>query len=208
MRTVLRTDAPGVDAYRLLTALVVPRPIAWISTIATDGTGNLAPHSFFNVACARPPIVSFASVGRKDTLGNVDATGEFVVNLAPRDLLDQVNATSAPFPPGVDEAQALGIAMEPSAHVAPPRVVGSPASVECTLHSTIELGDSILVLGDVVAVSIDEAALDGTHPNVEHLAPLSRLGGDEWGWPPEVTSVPRPRRPSDVLPGSAPDATS
>lgn len=207
MRTVLRTDAPDVDAYRLLTALVVPRPIAWISTTSADGTGNLAPHSFFNVACARPPVVSFASVGRKDTLANVLATGEFVVNLAPRGLLDEVNASSAPFPTDVDEAEALGIVMEQSTHVGPPRVADSPASLECSLHSTIELGDSVLVLGDVVAVSIETAALDHDQPSIEHLAPLSRLGGDEWGWPPEVFSVPRPRHPKDVVPGSPSDAS-
>ncbi|WP_375000554.1 flavin reductase family protein [Aeromicrobium sp. CTD01-1L150] len=200
MRTVLRTDSPDVDAYRLLTALVVPRPIAWVSTLDVHGTGNLAPHSFFNVACARPPIVSFASVGHKDTLANVVATGEFVVNLAHRDLLEHVNHSSARFPADVDEAAALGIAMEPSSHVAPPRVAESPASLECTLHSTHELGDSVLVLGDVVTVTVADGVLDDTHPQFEQLAPLSRLGRDEWGLPPEVVSVPRPRRPEDIAP--------
>src|SRR6476469_5829071 len=91
MRTVFRSDDPDVNPYKLLTAVVVPRPIAWISTIDRDGVGNLAPHSFFNVACANPPIVSFTSVGGKDTLANVLATGVFVVNLATEPLLEQVN---------------------------------------------------------------------------------------------------------------------
>ena len=198
MRTVFRTDDPEVNAYRLLTALVVPRPIAWISSIDGDGVGNLAPHSFFNVACANPPIVSFASVGGKDTLANVEATREFVVNLASEPLMRQVNDTSARFGPEVDEAGALGIALEPSGLVTPPRVVDSPASLECVLHSTHELGDSTLVLGRVVALTVqDEALVDG-HPAVERLRPVSRLGRDEWGLPPEVVSVRRPDRPEDV----------
>ena len=140
MRTVFRCDDPEVNPYRLLTAVVVPRPIAWVSSLGDDGVGNLAPHSFFSVACASPPIVSFTSVGAKDTLANVLATGEFVVNVATRPLLEQVNSSSAPFGPEIDEAARLGIALEPSDLVAPPRVAASPASIECALHSTLELG--------------------------------------------------------------------
>lgn len=199
MRTVFRSDDPDVNPYKLLTALVVPRPIAWISSLDASGVGNLAPHSFFNVACANPPIVSFASVGGKDTLANVRATGEFVVNLASEPLMRQVNDTSARFGPDVDEAEALGIALEPSSLVAPPRVVDSPASLECTLHSTHDLGDSTLVLGRVVAISVQDAALVDGHPAIEHLRPVSRLGRDEWGLPPEVVSVTRPNRPEDIV---------
>lgn len=198
MRTVFRPDEPGVNAYRLLTALVVPRPIAWVSTLSPDGVGNLAPHSFFNVACANPPIVLFTSVGRKDTLRNVESTGEFVVNLATEPLLDLVNASSARFTAGTDESAALDIRMEPSETVAPPRVADSPASIECRLHSTLELGDSTLVLGDVTALTVrDDALVDG-HPAMEHLRPLSRLGRNEWGLPPEVIAVDRPARPEDI----------
>lgn len=199
MRTVFRCDDPEVNPYRLLTAVVVPRPIAWISTVGADGVGNLAPHSFFSVACASPPIVSFTSVGAKDTLANVQATGEFVVNLASRPMMDLVNRSSAPFGPEVDEAQALGIALEPSDLVAPLRVVDSPASLECVLHSTQELGDSTLVLGRVVAITVADAALVDGRPAMAHLQPLSRLGGDEWGLPPEVVSVRRPQRPEEVV---------
>ncbi len=199
MRSVFRCDDPEVNPYQLLTAVVVPRPIAWISTLDAAGLGNLAPHSFFSVACARPPIVSFTSVGKKDTLANVLATGEFVVNLATRALLEQVNNSSARFGPDVDEAQALGIALEPSDLVAPPRVAASPASLECTLHSTQELGDSTLILGRVVAITVDDAALIDGRPAMAHLQPLSRLGGDEWGLPPEVIAVRRPHRPDEIV---------
>ena len=183
----------GVNAYRLLTALVVPRPIAWVSTVSADGVGNLAPHSFFTVACATPPIVQFTSVRVKDTLRNVQATGEFVVNLAPRWMLDEVNASSASFEPGIDEAAEVGVRMEPSDRVVPQRVVDSPASLECTLHSTVELGDSTIVLGDVVAITVRSDALEDGYPAMSHLQPLSRLGRNEWGLPPEVIEVQRPR---------------
>lgn len=198
MRTVFRPDDPDVNAYQLLTALVVPRPIAWISSVDADGVGNLAPHSFFSVACARPPIVSFTSVGAKDTLANVVATGEFVVNLASEPLMAMVNGTSARFGPDVDEAEALGIRLEPSEAVHPPRVASSPSSLECRLHSTHELGDSTLVLGEVVAVTVDDDALVDGRPAIDRLKPVSRLGGDQWGLPPAVVSVPRPSRPEDV----------
>ncbi|WP_457206020.1 flavin reductase family protein [Nocardioides sp. P5_C9_2] len=192
-RTVFLSDDPDVNVYRLLTALVVPRPIAWVSTVAADGVGNLAPHSFYTVSCANPPIVQFTSVGDKDTLANVRATGEFVVNVASRPLMDLVNDSSAGFEPGVDEAEALGIETEPSLLVAPRRVVASPASLECTLHSTVELGDSTLVLGHVVATTVRSEALVEGHPSMAHLEPVSRLGRDEWGLPPEVVRLTRPR---------------
>lgn len=198
MRTVFRTDDPRVKAYPLLTALVVPRPIAWISSLSADGIGNLAPHSFFSVACANPPIVSWTSVGRKDTLANVLATKEFVVNIASLPQLELVNNSSAAFPPEDDEAARLDIAMEPSEHVAPPRVAGSPASLECTLHSTIELGDSVLVLGSVVAITVDEDVLVDGHPEIGRLRPVARLGRNEWGLPPQVHATPRPLRPEDI----------
>lgn len=198
MRTDFAADDPDLNVYKLLTAVVVPRPIAWVSTLSGTGVVNLAPHSFYTVACARPPIVQFTSVGRKDTLRNVLATGEFVVNLATAPMLDQVNNSSARFAPDQSEVDALGIAMEPSVRVRPPRVVGSPASIECTLHSTNELGDSTVVLGDVRMISVAQEALVDGHPEFTRLDPLSRLGRDEWGLHAEVVSVRRPARPEDV----------
>lgn len=185
-----------VDPYPLLTSLVVPRPIAWVSSVSAEGVGNLAPHSFFSVACAHPPVLSFTSVGAKDTLANVLATGEFTVSVATERLHEQVNASSAPYPPEIDEASALGVAMAPSHLVAPPRVAGSPAAMECRLHSTHALGDSTLVLGDVVAFWVDDDVLVDGLPAIEHLRPVSRLGRNQWGRPPEVFAVDRPRRPS------------
>lgn len=197
-RTVFTVGDPEVNPYKLLIALVVPRPIAWVSSLSSDGVANLAPHSFFNVASASPPIVCFTSVGGKDTLANVEATGEFVVNLASEPQLEQVNNSSARFDPHTSEAAALGIVMEPSERVRPHRVAGSPASIECTLHSTVELGDSTLVLGDVVTITVHSHALVAGHPAMEHLQPISRLGRNEFGLPPEVVAIDRPRRPADI----------
>jgi flavin reductase (DIM6/NTAB) family NADH-FMN oxidoreductase RutF len=197
-RTVFRSADEDVNAYRLMTAVVVPRPIAWVTSLTPDGVVNLAPHSFYTVACANPPIVQFTSVGSKDTLRNVRATGEFVVNLAYGPLLEAVNNTSAAFDPDTSEPDELGITMEPSVAVRPPRVRDSPVSIECTLHSTTELGDSTVVLGDVVLFTVaDEVLVDG-HPDYDLLDPLARLGKDEWGVRAEVTSVRRPRKPSDI----------
>ncbi|KAB2807923.1 flavin reductase family protein [Pimelobacter simplex] len=190
---VLRPGDPGVSGYRLMTALIVPRPIAWVASVSAAGVGNLAPHSFFTVASADPPVVQFTSVGAKDTLRNVLETGEFTVSLASEPLIDQVNASSASFAAGVDEADELAIAMAPSAVVAPPRVAASPASLECRLRDTLAVGDSTIVLGDLVAVTVDPAVLVDGVPALDRLAPLSRLGGDEWGLPPAVVSRPRPR---------------
>jgi flavin reductase (DIM6/NTAB) family NADH-FMN oxidoreductase RutF len=198
MRTEFDPGDPDLNFYKMLTAVVVPRPIAWVSTVSADGVPNLAPHSFYSVACARPPIVSFTSVGKKDTLRNVRETGEFVVNLATARLLDDVNDSAARFAPDQSEPERLGIALEPSVRVRPPRVAGSPVSIECRLHSATELGDSTLVLGDVQLITVDPDVLVDGYPEYALLDPLSRLGKDEWGLHAEVRAVPRPQRPEDI----------
>ncbi|MBV2364603.1 flavin reductase family protein [Streptomonospora nanhaiensis] len=205
MRTDLSPDAMSArDFYRVLTAVVVPRPIAWVSTVSAEGVDNLAPHSFFTVACANPPIVQFTSVGRKDSLRNAEHTGEFVVNLAPERLRREVNATATDFPADISEFDAVGLAREPSAVVAPPRVADSPVALECRLHSTVRLGDSTVVFGRVVHVAVDPTVVVEGHPEISLLRPLSRLGKDEWGALGEVTSLRRIRYAD--WPGDAPHA--
>lgn len=198
-RRVFRTGDESVNLYRLMTAVVVPRPIAWVSTRSSDGVVNLAPHSFYTVACATPPIVQFTSVGDKDTLRNVRDTGEFVVNLANGPLIEAVNNSSAAFAADESEAAHLDVDMEPSIAVRPPRVTDSPVSIECTLHSTHELGDSTLVLGDVVLITVAEDVLVDGHPEYDRLDPLSRLGKNEWGVHTQVISIRRPRTPDDIV---------
>ncbi|GAA0659459.1 flavin reductase family protein [Kitasatospora atroaurantiaca] len=192
MRVDFDPQTMGRDAfYRLLTAVVVPRPIAWVSTVSADGVDNLAPHSFFTISCVEPPIVQFTSVGRKDSLRNVEATGEFVVNLAPEALFEQINATATDFPAEQGEFEAVGIEPEPSLVVKPPRVAASPVALECRLHSTVCLGDSTIVLGRVVHAVVDEEALVDGHPEITRLRPLSRLGKNEWGTTGELREIAR-----------------
>ncbi len=188
---------PPGGLYPLLTASVVPRPIAWVSTVSADGVANLAPYSFFSVSSSNPPIVQFTSVGRKDSLRNVEQTGEFVINLATAHMAEEINATSAGYDHGVSELEELGIASEPSDKVAAPRVAESPVAIEAVLHRIIEVGNSFVIMGRVVAIAVrpEFLAADGL-PSFEAIAPLSRLGRTEWGLPPEVRSLDRPGSPS------------
>ncbi len=166
--------------YSILTSIVVPRPIAWVSTRSAEGVDNLAPHSFYTVACVNPPVVQFTSVGRKDSLRNVEETRDFVINLTTESLFEQINATGTNFPIEQSEFEEVGIAMEPAETVAPYRVASSPAAIECELHSTLTMGDSTVIFGRVRLVAISESVLRDGRPAIDLLAPLSRLGGSEW----------------------------
>lgn len=197
MRTDLDPDEVGPGPfYKLLTSVVVPRPIAWVSTRSAAGVDNLAPHSFFTVACVDPPMVQFTSVGRKDSLRNVEETGEFVVCLATEPLFEQVNATGTDFPAGVSEFSAVGLTPEPSLRVAPPRVAESPVALECRRHSTLELGDSTVVIGRVVHAAVASDVFDGDVrrgglPSIDKLRPLARLGRNEWSTIGELIEITR-----------------
>ena len=197
-RAMTRTDFDPAELgtfpfYKLLTAVVVPRPIAWVSSRSEDGVDNLAPHSFFTVSAIDPPIVQFTSVGRKDSLNNIEQTREFVVCLTPERLFEQVNATGTDFPGSESEFDRVGLEREPSAKVAPPRVKDSPVALECVLHATIGLGISTLVLGRVVHAAVDSDVLVDGHPDIDRLSPLSRLGRDEWGTRGDIREITRIR---------------
>ncbi|MGZ4505735.1 MAG: flavin reductase family protein [Blastococcus sp.] len=166
--------------YRVLNSVVVPRPIAWVCSRSAEGVLNLAPHSFYTVSCVDPPVVQFTSVGRKDSLRNVEATGEFTVSLTPESLFEQINATGTEFPPHESEPEHTGVRMEPSDRVGVPRVAESPVALECALHSTLRLGDSTVVFGRVLVISVWESAVRDGRPRIEELRPLARLGGNEW----------------------------
>ena len=147
-------------------AIVGPRPIGWISTQSAAGTTNLAPYSFFNAFNYVPPIVGFASIGYKDTVRNVQETGEFVWNLATRDLAEVMNQSCAAVPPEVSEFALTGLTPLASTLVAPPRVAESPVTFECRSTQVLQLQgadgaavDTWLVLGEVVAVHIDTTLL-------------------------------------------------
>lgn len=192
----------GAGLYPLLNSVVVPRPIAWVSSRSAAGVDNLAPHSFFTVSSVTPPVVQFTSVGAKDSLRNVQASGEFVVAFCTEALADRVNATATDYPPDVSEFDVCGLTREPSQQVSAARVAESPVSIECRLVGTRDFGGgSVVVFGQVVWVAVDESVLDGDHPDVRRLAPIARLGANEWGAVGEVTD--RKRVPYAALPERA-----
>jgi flavin reductase (DIM6/NTAB) family NADH-FMN oxidoreductase RutF len=165
-------------------AIVGPRPIGWISSLSKAGTPNLAPYSFFNAFNYVPPIVGFASIGAKDTLHNVQETGEFVWNLATRPLAEAMNASCAAVPPEVDEFALAGLRPAASRIVAPPRVADSLVAFECKVTQIVQLqrtnGETVptwLVLGEVVGVHIANAALrDGIYDTAS-AGHILRAGG-------------------------------
>ncbi|UFN50441.1 flavin reductase family protein [Roseomonas sp. OT10] len=164
-------------------AILVPRPIGWISTVDAGGRVNLAPYSFFGGFSSRPPIVGFSSEGLKDSARNAAATGEFVCNLATRDLAEAMNLTSAALPPGTDEMEFAGLESAPSTLVRPPRVAATPAAMECRVLQVIALKDlegqetgAHLVLGQVVGVHIDPAYLRDGIFDTAAARPIARCG--------------------------------
>ena len=167
-----------------LNAIVAPRPIGWISTVSRAGARNLAPYSFFNLFNYKPPIVGFCSVGAKDSLANARETGEFVWNLATRDLAEAMNVSSAAAPPETDEFALAGLETLPSAKVRPPRVASSPVQFECVVTQVVQLEardgaelPSWLVLGEAVAVHLDRALLDDGVYQTSRARPITRGGG-------------------------------
>ncbi|HEX2559869.1 flavin reductase family protein [Phenylobacterium sp.] len=165
-------------------AIVAPRPIGWISTVSAEGVLNLAPYSFFNAFNYRPPLVGFASIGRKDTLRNAEATGAFCWNLATRALAERMNLTSAPAPATVDEFELVGLTPAPGVRVGAPRVLESPVNFECRVTQLLELKgaegagvDTWMVFGEVVMVHIDQGLLidDGGYDTAA-ARPIVRAG--------------------------------
>lgn len=175
----------GRRLYPTLNTLVAPRPIAWVSTVDAQGRPNLAPHSYFTVASVHPPVVQFTSIGRKDSLRNVEATGEFVVNVVPWRLREVVNLTSVDAPPEVDEFALAGLDPQPSRTVRPPRVAQSPAALECRLVEVRSFGDDPrsghVVFGEVLLVAVDTAAMaDDGLPDLTRLDSAARCDRSHW----------------------------
>ena len=185
----------AVDPFK---AIVVPRPIGWISTVSEQGVNNLAPYSFFNAFADAPNYVAFGSGGRKDSLSNIEATGVFAVNLATFDLREAVNATSAKVAPHVDEFQVSGLTPVPCRLINCARVGESPAVLECRHFKTVELPDDdghisdFLVIGRVVGVYIDDRYIIEGRVQVADMKPIARLGYSEYA---TVDKVWRMRRP-------------
>ena len=173
------------DNYKLLTNLVVPRPIAWITSVGPTGTVNLAPFSFFNAVSGNPMYV-VVGIGRnddgepKDTAKNIQATGEFVVNLVTEDLFEAMNVSAADFPPDQSELDATGLNTAPSVRIKAPRVAECQAALECKLHSTQALGKSTLIIGEVVMFHVADPLIDAERMYVHGFAPIGRLGSPSW----------------------------
>lgn len=164
-------------------AIIAPRPIGWISSVDETGRVNLAPYSFFNIFCSNPPILIFGSEGRKDSIDNIEATGEFVFNLATRALAEAMNLTSGNYPRGTDEFAVAGLEKAASDVVAPPRVAASPASMECKLLEIKPLVDldghrlaRELVIGQVVRVHIDPDYLTDGLFDIARAGTIARCG--------------------------------
>ncbi|WP_319420375.1 flavin reductase family protein [Pleurocapsa sp. FMAR1] len=168
------------DSYKLLTNLVLPRPIAWVTSQNAHGVINLAPYSFFN-AVGSDPLYIIISVGnkddgsKKDTAANIISSGEFVVNLVTEDLLDAMNISAANFPAAESELAAAGLNSAESKRVKVPRVAEAQASLECILHSQQPLGIYTLIIGQVVMFHVDDSLL-GDRLHINGFAPIGRLG--------------------------------
>jgi flavin reductase (DIM6/NTAB) family NADH-FMN oxidoreductase RutF len=178
---------PSNINYRILVGAVVPRPIAFVSTVSPEGVYNLAPFSFFNVVCGDPPVICFSPIWRnppKDTIVNIRATGEFVVNIVSEEFAEKMNVCSGEYPSNVDEFKMSGLTPVASVVIRPPRVQESHVSMECRLMQIIEvsarpMGGS-LVLGEVVRFHVDDAVIDDFKIDADKLRAVGRMSGYDY----------------------------
>ena len=186
---------------RVLTGVVVPRPIAFVSTMSKDGLINLAPYSFFNAVAYDPPTIVFSSSRhagekRKDTLAHIEETGEFVVNMVVDDIAEAMNRTAAEYPSEVNEFEIAGLTPAPSEKVRPPRVAESPVNMECRLLQVVPLGQGDhqhgLVIGEIVLMHIRDDIIDGHRINHQRLKPTGRLAGSMYCHTSDVFEMVRP----------------
>ena len=200
---------------RVLTGVVVPRPIALVSTKSTGGVVNLAPFSFFNAVAYDPPTVIFSSARRvggdkdkaKDTLTNIEATGEFVIAVVVDEIAEAMNRTAAEYPTEVNEFDIAGLTEAPSDLVAPPRVAESPVNMECRLVQVVPIGNGDhghgLVIGEIVLMHIRDDIIDGHRIDHQKLRPTGRLAGNMYCYTPDIFEMVRPvYDPAKVLPDS------
>ena len=199
-KTIVPGDLAPRDAYNLMLSVIIPRPIGWISSVGADGTLNLAPFSFFNGVNGNPPMVMFSAARRrggalKDTLRNVQETGEFVVNIVDETLVEAMNLTSGEWAYDVDEFALAKLETAPSIDVRPPRVAAAPAAMEARVHQIVPVEGtrSTMVVGQVLRYHLradllrDSGMVDGAL-----LRPVARMGGDEYGTLGRVFSMRRP----------------
>jgi flavin reductase (DIM6/NTAB) family NADH-FMN oxidoreductase RutF len=178
---------PATQIYKLLIGSIVPRPIAFVSTISPEGHANLAPFSFFNAICGEPPTICFSTSyrePRKDTYVNIKATGEFVVNIVSEEIAEQMNLCSGEYPYGVDEFEVSGLTPVPSDLVRAPRVVESHVNMECRLVQIVDISTrpvgGSLIIGEVIRFHIDDAIVSNYRIDPEKLRAVARMGGNDY----------------------------
>jgi flavin reductase (DIM6/NTAB) family NADH-FMN oxidoreductase RutF len=202
-------DYPTREVYKLLTAAIVPRPIAWVSTIDAAGAPNLAPFSFFNAVCSNPPTLLFCTGIRgadgvsKDTYHNVKATGEFVVNFVTEALAEAMNITATELPAGVDEFARAGLTAAPGRTVRAPHVAESPIHFECRLREIVtiseEPGGGHIIIGTVTHMHIDDAVYrEGNYIDFDAYQPVGRMTGSGYAHIRDLFDLKRP--PSELPP--------
>lgn len=177
-------DLTGTDRYKLLTGLIIPRPIGWVGTVSEAGVYNLAPYSYFNVVAATPPTVLF-STGRpngriKDSLANVLATGEFTLSIVDESLVEPMHRSSGQYPPDIDEFAEVGLTPRRGDVVSAPLVAEAKATLECRVSRIVDLGDPItasVVFGDVLRIHVVPEVLDGTRIDHGALGVVGRIAG-------------------------------
>ncbi|KAB1192358.1 flavin reductase family protein [Haloferax sp. MBLA0076] len=171
------------DMYRLLTSLIIPRPIGWVSTRSADGVDNLAPFSFYmGVIEAEPPVVMFSAENRadgtlKDSAQNAVETGAFGLNLVTADLVEQMDRTSESVEPGTDEFDVVGLERREATTVDVPLVAAAKATIECTLHDTMDIGDHTVVFGHIERIHVDDSLLTDGKIDVTKIDAVGRLTG-------------------------------
>ena len=203
MRAFDPSQIEANDIYKLMIGMIVPRPIAFISTVNAAGVRNLAPFSYFTACGSNPPTVCFSTAVRpgprpyNDTLENIKATGEFVVNIVSEEFAAQMNTTSATVPPEVDEFELSGLTPLASDLVKPPRVAESKAQMECRLHQIVPVSDrpggGILVLGEVLRFHVLDSLLDGYKIDPDKLNAIGRMGGPSYVRTRDRFDLQRPR---------------
>ena len=199
-----KTDEPHGLPHDPFKSCVVPRPIAWVTTQHPNGSVNLAPYSFFNALASEPPMVMIAfngyhnDGGEKDSLHNIKASGDFVVNMVPLALQDAMNLSSGPHAHDVDELALAGLTAAPSQLVTPPRVAEAPVHLECELFQEIELPctqpDSInrMIIGRVVGIHIDDGVMVDGMIDIDRIKPLARLGYQDYTKVDSIFKMTRP----------------
>ncbi|CAA9540605.1 MAG: Nitrilotriacetate monooxygenase component B [uncultured Thermomicrobiales bacterium] len=186
---------PERARYGLLTSVVVPRPIAWVSSLDADGVPNLAPHSYFMILSTDPPILGFVSVGEKDTLRNIRETGDYVINIAGEHLIEALNLSSADFPSRESEFAWAGLTPEPSRHVRAPAVAEAAVALECRLREVVPYGNTpnYLIVGDVAHLRLAEAVVRDGRVAADLLRAVGRHGGPVYSRTADLFTLERPR---------------